>query len=625
MDADGRLGLKNANDDLLNRARERTRGYPRALEALFAILASDRYTTLEELLAMPTPDNVVEALVGEAFNRLDLNAQKVMQALAIYNRPVIPAALDYLLAPHLPAIDSAPILQRLANMHFARKESGKFYLNPVDREYAIGLIPEDSLTKDLPRKETENSANLESLRLSTFTKYDMLTRAADYFAQTRKPQAEWKKLDDLAAQQAEFDLRCAAGDYDTALSVLADIDFDYLLLWGHYRLMIDLHLRVKDKITDNDLRMGNLNGLGLAHKNIGKAKESILFFEQGLKSAREAKYRSSEGAFLGNIGSAYYNLGDIHKAIELYEQALAIAREIGNRRREGQNLGNLGNAFADLGDALKAIELYEQALAIAREFGNKTNMGVWLSNLGSRYADLDDERKAIEIYEQALVIAREIGDRKGEAYRLESSGHAYLGLAESQKALVHFLQAIQIADEISFLQTQSSARCGLSETYLFQNDLFNAHAAIKAALQYDMPSKNQDANLLHGIIALRQGDTANAREAFIKSISQADEILTKAQDYYGVLDAKGLALAGAGLLNRMEKSSGIGARQDVANASEERTAHTEIEQAIECFRAARRIAPHAGVVKRVLRLFDELVKCDVEADLKDVRQAIEGS
>ena len=131
----------------------------RALEALFAILASDRYTTLEELLAMPTPENVVEALVGEAFNRLDVNAQKVMQALAIYNRPVIHAAVDYLLAPHLPAIGSAPILQRLANMHFARKESGKFYLHPVDREYAFALIPEDSLTAELQRIGKEKSAN----------------------------------------------------------------------------------------------------------------------------------------------------------------------------------------------------------------------------------------------------------------------------------------------------------------------------------------------------------------------------------------------------------------------------------------------------------------------------------
>ena len=36
----------------------------------------------------------------------------------------------------------------------------------------------------------------------------------------------------------------------------------------------------------------------------------------------------------------------------------------------------------------------------------------------------------------------------------------------------------------------------------------------------------------------------------------------------------------------------------------------------------RKIAPHAGVVKSVLRLFDELVKCDEEGVLKGVREVI---
>ena len=47
--------------------------------------------------------------------------------------------------------------------------------------------------------------------------------------------------------------------------------------------------------------------------------------------------------------------------------------------------------------------------------------------------------------------------------------------------------------------------------------------------------------------------------------------------------------------------------------------------AIETFRKARKIAPHAGVVKSVLRLFDELVKCEGGEILKDVREVIAGS
>ena len=127
-----------------------------------------------------------------------------------------------------------------------------------------------------------------------------------------------------------------------------------------------------------------------------------------------------------------------------------------------------------------------------------------------------------------------------------------------------------------------------------------------------------NANALHGIIALRQ----------------ADEILSKTAEYYSALDAKGLSICGllicdlrlnvrAGLHGKTDNLSGTDALQDEAHVSKERPART-IADAIETFRKARKIAPHAGVVKSVLRLFDELVKCDGEGILKDVRKAAEG-
>src|SRR5262249_32571084 len=50
MDADGKVGLKNADDALLEEAWARTRGYPRALEHLFGILSADRDTSLLDIL-----------------------------------------------------------------------------------------------------------------------------------------------------------------------------------------------------------------------------------------------------------------------------------------------------------------------------------------------------------------------------------------------------------------------------------------------------------------------------------------------------------------------------------------------------------------------------------------------
>ncbi len=105
MDKDGKVGLKDATDELLNEARLRTKGYPRALEALFAILSTDRDTTLEEILADAAkllPDHVVEKLVGEAFSRLDDVAQKVHQLEYEYFPKVVEKLISSFTINHLP-------------------------------------------------------------------------------------------------------------------------------------------------------------------------------------------------------------------------------------------------------------------------------------------------------------------------------------------------------------------------------------------------------------------------------------------------------------------------------------------------------------------------------------------
>jgi tetratricopeptide (TPR) repeat protein len=497
-----------------------------------------------------------------------------MQALAVYNRPVSPAAIDYLLQPHLPSIDSALVLNRLVNMHFARKESGRFYLHPADQEYAISTILEGN--KEPPQKEQKQPKLLQLFSKpkhesrKDYTRFGLLDRAADYFVQARKPRAEWKKLDDLAAQLAEFDLRWAAGDYDTAARVLIEIDGEYLLLWGHYRLMIEMHERLQGKIKDSTL-----------------ARVSI-----------------------GNLGKALYVIGKVKQAISNFEKALFMAREAKNRQAEGAWLGNLSNVHADLGETRHAIDYYEQALVIVLEVGDRLSEGTLHINLGDCYYELGETKEAIEHCEQAIDIFREIQELGGESMSLGNLGGYYIDYGNVVKSIAFCKQSIQLADEIGNIQVQSGSRFRLSQAYLYQNNLVNARATIEAALQYDEPLNNHNATALHGIIALRQGEMETAQEAFTKSIAQADEILAKTPDYYSALDAKGLALCGLAICD----GNGRGAAM----------LRPHIDDAIATFQKARKIAPHAGVVKSMLRLFDELVKCDREEILKDVREAVEG-
>ena len=116
LDEDGQLGLRDAPDALLDGLRRYTRGYPRALEAVKAILDGDDTLTPQDLLDRTRQlpgDRVVEVLVGEAYQLLDTPAQQVMQALAVYPTPVSAVGVDFLLRPVNPTTDAAPILSRL--------------------------------------------------------------------------------------------------------------------------------------------------------------------------------------------------------------------------------------------------------------------------------------------------------------------------------------------------------------------------------------------------------------------------------------------------------------------------------------------------------------------------------
>ena len=91
LDDDGHLGLRDAPDELLDGLRQHTRGFPRALEAVKAILDGDDTLTPRDLLDRTRhlpEDQVVQVLVGEAYELLDAPAQQVMQALAVYPAPV---------------------------------------------------------------------------------------------------------------------------------------------------------------------------------------------------------------------------------------------------------------------------------------------------------------------------------------------------------------------------------------------------------------------------------------------------------------------------------------------------------------------------------------------------------
>jgi tetratricopeptide (TPR) repeat protein len=495
MDADGKVGLKDAPDELLGEARERTRGYPRALEALFAILSADRDTTLRDILDDTTnllPENVVRELVGEAFNRLDTAAQQVMQALAIYGHPVTHAAVDYLLQPHLPGVDSALALKRLVNMQFARREAGHYYLHPVDRAYALSRTPRGE--KSDRRKKTA----------PPYTQFALFHRAAEYFKQSRLPRGSWKTIEDLAPQLAEFNLRCEGEDYDTAAYVLGEIDTKYLYVWGFYWRMAEMHERLQGKLTDSITIRNSVTALGVAYNRMGKN----------------------------------------HKAITCHEQGLKLNRQMRDHVGEATSLNNLGNCYSHMGQTARAIEHYEKAITIAREAGSKHTEGGASSNLGYRYAMLGEIERALECCERALAVTKEVPYRELETYTHGLKAWLNISRNHYADAIEDALKGVKVAEEINSSTHSSSNYEILARARLLSGDLIGARTAAEAAKKYDEPVYNHLVQSLLGLIALKQEDMTAAREAFTETVAQAKEMLEYSAQNFRVLDSKGLALCG---------------------------------------------------------------------------------
>ena len=569
LDPQGTLGLRDAPEGELRRAARLTQGIPRALEILAGILHQDPTASLSRLLADEAAfgAEVVEQLVAEGYRRLGDDERRIMEALAVFDRPIDETAIAYLLHPWFPGMDVRAGLRRLVNSYFvsASRATGEYSLHPLDRDYAYRQLPED---------EGPNAYNRRNLEL----------RTADFYASIRKPESEWKTIDDLAPQLAEFEHRVRAGDYDGACRVLEPIDYDYLFKWSHYTRLAELREKLLGHLADDGLWASNLGSLGRTCRILGQFERATKFFEEALTITREIGNRTREGQYHGHLGRVYRDLGQVERAVRLYEEALIIAREAGDRRSEGNWLNSMGNAYHGLGQFERAIEFFEEALAIAREIGDRWGEGYRLGNLGSVYRDLGQVEWAIKLYEEALIIAQEIGDRRNESFCLGRLGIAYRDLGQIERAIKLYEEALAITREIgdrgseSFLlgnlgltyrvflgQAEQAAKfyeealaicreigdrqgeiyrlLGLGRALLATGKLSEAQRRCVEAMALDVSGSNYRAALVLAIVLLHQHDPA-AGETFADAVSRCRAMLDKTLGLYAPRYTLAAALVG---------------------------------------------------------------------------------
>jgi tetratricopeptide (TPR) repeat protein len=571
LDPNGDYGLRDAPEEQLAEAVELARGVPRALEVLAGILANDPFASPGEVVeTFYEREDVVQALIEENYKRLDQDARRVIEAMAVFRRPVPPLAVDYLLEPFAPGLDVPGILRRLTrtNIVSVDRAAKTVTLHPIDQDYAYSQLPEEEKAE------------------SEYTRQALERRAADYYVQLRTPRETWKSIEDLEPQLNEFEHRVRAGDYDGACRVLDPIDSSRLFLWGYYTRLVGMREKLLEQLAAPELQAINLGRLGVAYHELAQPGEAIGYYEKALSIARKIGDRRAEGVWLGYLGQSHRSLGDVSCAIELHEEALVIARQVGDRRSEGVWLGNLGRFYRLLGQIERAVKFCKEALVIAQQIGDRRSEGIWFGHLGFAHHALGESEQAIKFHEKALSIAREIDHRLGEQTQLAYVGLAHYVRGQLEQAIESYEEALIIAGEIGNRRGESYCLLGVGRALLSLGEPSKAHKCCREACDLNVPQTRHLAMLALGITLLHQSDMSPGN-TFAEAVVLCQTMLDRTTNLYGPRYALGAALVGQAACD--------------PSWAEKRQREDLLTPALKEYRRALNICGARGVVQDALR------------------------
>jgi tetratricopeptide (TPR) repeat protein len=230
-----------------------------------------------------------------------------------------------------------------------------------------------------------------------------------------------------------------------------------LAMYGFYRLRTNwpecleghrVALEAVRELDDEFAEAWALNGLGIAHANLGRYPEAAHCFEQALALRRRIRDRVGEADTLNNLGEVWRLTGQYDRAIECHRLDYEISVEIGDRHGQSVSLNNLGKAQLATGQVDEALRTQRQALVLCHEVRDLHSQGEILTDLGNAHWTLCEHHESHVHYRLALTVFREVGDACSTAETLAHLAESCRQLGRAHEAAEHLGEAQSIADTL---------------------------------------------------------------------------------------------------------------------------------------------------------------------------------
>jgi len=593
LDSGGIYELGLAQEEHLEEVRRLTGGNPRALELVYSVLKGDPELSLPQLLhemdSAAEDDDMLSYLVGRLFDRLDPVDLRNMQALSIYGRPVPATAVDYLLQWYLPGYECATTLQRLLDRRLVRQDRDRFYVpRSPDGQRLLDGIPFGQ-----PADRDREPPPL--------TQQAMFQLAAGYFKTQRKHRIE--RIGDLSPWFAEIDLRIRGQDYITAMTLISTIDRDHLAGWGQSNAVANWREELIDKLGDPNWELHNLSLLAYARRLQEDLNGAEALLNDAVKRAEKLRDGQNLVRLRNELGSVQFENGEVTRAAQSYEEGRKRARKQQMKLEEAKAHDGLMLCLAEMGMFRQAMGHHKDACEALNGLDDKDSKSLraeLLLNVGWIHSQLGRNVDALDLLRKGRKLARELHEELLEGLILNSEAQVLIDGHPAQ-AIEPAAEAVSIGARTRNPNLSRDANTSLALAHLCAGNLDAASEAADAASKYRQSRRALGAFALQGITAYRKGDLEKARLAFLEAHWQAEALRRHERRNYQVLDLDGLAQCGLALCGDRDG----------------------FDDAVRAYNAARRITKEEGVVRRALRLLDELGGHDPE-DLGSVRRAAIG-
>jgi tetratricopeptide (TPR) repeat protein len=538
LDSGGELGLLSAPDALLLQLVVRCQGLPRALIGIVGLLSSNPTLSVKQLLASEGFwKDLAGKLVEEQYNGQSRDRQCVLEALAVYDNKAPLEAVAYLVNSFFPRVDVPSCLLHLLNCQVitASREQGTYEIQPLLQDYAYRRI-----------SQTGEPYNRQACHQAS----------ADFFVSRRKPQADWKHIDDVQPQLDEFDQRVRGGQFDSAADVLASIDDEYLQVWGRYRQLIAMREQLLGKLADTQRVQQNHGSLALSYRRLGRLNDAVTHFQRAIDSYQDDPRALAD--LHTELGNTLADMVVMSRAIEEYHRAIAIAKACHYLLGEARALGNLAIAHRQLGQIDEAVHYYNEAIQrdrrrlaeVLTELERRTAQRWYMNhvaNLGKAFLTLGDIQNALSRFEEVIELARGLDYAYAEACFIHHLAETAVLSEDYDKAIEHCLDAVQKLRNLGESRNQSYALLTLARARHHLGQTGDAQGSCEEGKKLKAPETRYAFLTLGGIIAIHTGDTQSGHAQLSQAIIACNELIFKSPHFYEALYGRALAELASGL------------------------------------------------------------------------------